>query len=259
MTAPDAAKEVRRTGVNFRDMSRLIVAAALVAWSRSADASPGDDWTPLDVSLFYPVCFFHGDEKTINGLSLNILHGWTPTVRGAEIGGLVNAEEHLFVGLQVAGLYNIVFGEGAGLQIGGLGSEVRGEFFGVQIGGIATSVGKGVSFQFGGFANNSVESASGLQIATLFHVNGTTFPILGMIAAKDGFVQAPAISSHSESIYSGAQISGLMNMGVAIRGTQIAGIATSFHWTESTRPVACRSPALSMAQVQLTARRWQVS
>jgi hypothetical protein len=155
--------------------------------SQAPDEGPSTV-VPFELSLVHPVNLFHAKPKTIAGLSLNILHGYTSSVYGVEVGGLVNYADDNAGGIRVAGVLNYAgrscYGVtaagavnycgtgGGGLMVSLVNLAHSGEskrasaFHGIQWGGYNSVEAGGALFQLG--LLSLAESGFGLQLASLY-------------------------------------------------------------------------------------------
>lgn len=155
------------------------------------------EWTPLQVSLVYPIQVFPKETK-VQGLRLNLLYGvndamsgidlglvnrTTGTTQGLQLGafpyGGINITERLD-GLQFAGFFggvNIAGQDVSGLQLAGMFAGVnfaKGAMNGVQIAGILGGInmaGNLQGMQIAAFfiGANIARNTTGIQLATLYN------------------------------------------------------------------------------------------
>lgn len=168
-----------------------------------------------------------------NGLSLNILAGYSGEIHGVEVGGLTNIVKHHVSGLEIAGLGNLVGGNLQGTQIAGLANHVGGDIYGMQVSGLynlglkdlhgmqvsglINAVGGQIKgTQLAGFANYGPVGVSGFQVSGLVNLSGG--PV--------GMGQASGFANISLDDVGGCQFSGFVNVTEGhVSGLQAAGFA----------------------------------
>lgn len=149
--------------------------------------------SPLQVSFVYPLGTHGIQTRDYSfGFSLNILTGYTGTVDGFEVGGLLNMNSQDVSGFQVGGLGNITNGNVDGLQVGGLFSLCD-SMDGAQISGIFGRTTQSEGLQVAGIIN--ISNSAGNTIAGLVNINNT--------------------------LQNGIQIAGIYNHTSELRGVQI--------------------------------------
>jgi hypothetical protein len=141
-------------------------------------------YRPFQVSLLPFIGTNHVlSGNVINGLSFNVIAGYSLGVNALEFGGLANlvrwdvhgaqfsgfanlVGRNVF-GLQAAGFANAVFKNFDGLQVSGFANLTGGHHSGLQIAGFANLTGRSFSngFQTAGFANVTLGNVTGWQIA----------------------------------------------------------------------------------------------
>lgn len=136
------------------------------------------------------------NSQVVNQVSLNLVGGYTAGVRGIEIGGGFNINQHDAHRVQVAGAFNLVGGQMRGLQVAGVSNVVLQRVGGVQIAGVANWGGEVQGVQLAGVFNKARRN-SGLQLA-------------GAMNTADG--------------EAGVQVAGIVNRARHVRGVQVAGL-----------------------------------
>jgi len=148
---------------------------------------PDYRYSPIHLSVV-PGLSSHRIEPNnfYNGISLNLIAGYSAGNRILEIGGVSNFNKYSSTGIQIAGLSNIVGGDRRevkqyktkelqelsanfqGIQIAGLQNIVTGDFKGIQLsGGINNNDGIFYGFQTAGLINKTGGYLYGLQISGL--------------------------------------------------------------------------------------------
>ncbi|RLD79967.1 MAG: hypothetical protein DRJ10_08050, partial [Bacteroidetes bacterium] len=152
-----------------------------------------------------------------NNISLNILGGYSHSVNGVEIGGLLNIVRYDVKLLQIAGLSNITGGNTKGVQLAGLLNNNRKSVKGLQVAGVANIV---------------FDTISGVQLAGLINVlkgkmNGAQISGIANYTNKnvDG-VQISGIVNYTQKDVKFTQIAGFTNFGHNVGGAQIAGFSS---------------------------------
>lgn len=156
---------------------------------------------PLQLSLLPVVSTRGGRGRHYqNSLSFNLVAGYVGSVKGIELGGVLNAVRQEMVGVQMGGVGNVVGGYAKGLQAAGVLNVNLSNMAGLQLAGVlntATGLQKGA--QFAGIANVLTYRMRGIQMA-------------GILNIAPGNIK-------------GAQISGLLNLNFSqVKGIQLSGI-----------------------------------
>lgn len=124
---------------------------------------------PVQVSFVYPIGTHGFKSNSIDfDFSLNMLTGFTGSIHGFEVGGLLNMNRGSVSGFQVAGLGNITKGSISGFQAAGIfgtGDSLNG----MQVNGIMGNVGASYGVQVSGIVNISRDTRVG--IAGLTNLN----------------------------------------------------------------------------------------
>ncbi|RLD78015.1 MAG: hypothetical protein DRJ10_11010, partial [Bacteroidetes bacterium] len=151
-----------------------------------------------------------------NNISLNILGGYSHSVKGFEIGGLLNIVRNDVKWAQIAGLGNITGGQTSGVQIAGLVNNNRKSVTGWQLAGITNIVFdtiKGV--QLAGIVNVLKGKMNGVQISGIANYTDQNV---------DG-VQLTGFLNYAQKDVKFAQVAGFTNIGQNVGGAQIAGFS----------------------------------
>jgi hypothetical protein len=180
-----------------------LTVAALVLSSETAkpeSSSTDDEYTHVPVNVsFVPNVGTGGfaGGNTESNVSFNVIGGAIGTLKGAELGSIVNIERNDVIGAQMSGIVNVVGDNVTGAQIAGISNITGNVTRGLQVGGISNFTGNNSSVcQIGGVANVA-GSSNGLQVAGVANV--------------------------ADNI-NGAQISGVVNVARSVKGTQIGVI-----------------------------------
>ncbi|WP_258102933.1 hypothetical protein [Marinoscillum sp. MHG1-6] len=121
---------------------------------------------PVQFSLL-PVAGTNGvlSGKVANNFSLNLVAGYSHSLRGVEIGGAVNIEKADVKGVQIAGASNLVGSRVKGVQIAGATNTNLNEASGVIIGGAMNSSGAAKGVQIAGAYNYVKYKMEGWQVS----------------------------------------------------------------------------------------------
>jgi len=151
-----------------------------------------------------------------NNISLNILGGYSHSIKGFEYGSLLNIVRQDVTGVQFSGFTNITGGKTKGLQFAGFLNNNRGSVKGLQL---------------AGFANVVLDTVVGAQMAgftsiTHGRVYGAQLSCFSNIATKnaEGLQMAGFSNIAFKDVLLG-QFSGFVNYGRNIGGIQSAGFA----------------------------------
>ncbi|MEZ4788566.1 MAG: hypothetical protein R2811_00960 [Flavobacteriales bacterium] len=201
-----------RCGVEDLGVARLLVPDARFDLAANLDLAEFRDW---QIS-FVPTLSSNKDIAPIavNGLSLNVLAGYSRGLKGFEIGGVANIETHEVQGMQIAGLTNLVGRDTKGVQIAGAINHTMRTLEGVQIAGFGNTVWgalKGV--QVAGGANVVKGGSTGVQISG--GCNVATQDV-------DGTQISGGVNVTPKNVKK-AQIAGGVNYGRKVTGAQVAG------------------------------------
>lgn len=203
----------------------------------------------FDISLVYPINFFHPRNKMITGFSLNLIYGRTDVVKGLELGGFFNHELEDFMGLQlsvgvnwvgriakgfqVAGLFTVVKRRMVGIEIAGLANVVNGRATGLQISGLTSWVTEDLTgVQMSGLMNLVRERLLGYQLGLLLNY-AKTFTGLQLGVAFNGArvfkgVQMAGALNVASTRFKGLQL-GMINYTKSVHGVQIGLINLCDH------------------------------
>lgn len=141
-------------------------------------------------------------SQVTNNFSLNVLGGYTRSVKDIEIAGLFNINKKDVKGFQVAGLLNTVGGAVKGFQVAGIQNLVYDSVKAFQVAGVSNYIkGKFNGVQIAGIYNHQSNNMQGLQIA--------------------------GISNYSKKNVKGLQMSGILNYAKKLNGVQIGLINIS--------------------------------
>ncbi len=187
---------------------------------------------PFQISLIYPLGT-NGTEsgKISNNFSLNMIAGYCGGLKGLEIAGVSNFNNHNVTGLQIAGFSNINRAEMMGCQISGFCNYNQKTSKGLLIAGFSnTIIDSSVSSQISGFSNVVIGSFKGFQISGFGNyvqdnVLGSQITGFANIALgnTDGFQLAGFTNITTKDLI-GAQVSGFFNYAEKIKGFQLGFI-----------------------------------
>lgn len=164
-------------------------------------------------------------QPVCNNLVLNLLYSYSGSLKGFELGGLVNQLKGDMKGVQIAGLSNISSGSMSGLQIAGLTNVVSESKNKVAPISPKTITG----FQLAGLANINLQSnANGNQIAGITNVSTGNFEGF-QIGGLANVVLPNSQSENKEEplLVQGLQLAGLTNIApnAKVSGIQLSGLA----------------------------------
>jgi hypothetical protein len=148
-------------------------------------------------------------ERTTN-FHLSIISGRVGSVRGLQLGGVINRVQYDFIGYDATWISSRVEGNFSGYQASGIYNRIDGNFVGVQDVGIYSHVGSDfLGVQSTGITNQVKGSFTGVQIAGISNyaksVKGT---------------QIVGIANYTKNV-DGVQIAGIVNSGGRVHGVQI--------------------------------------
>ncbi len=170
---------------------------------------------PARVSFTPGLSFPFGYPDATVGFSVNVLLGVNRSIRGAELGSIINITEAEVYGAQFAGVGNIVSGNVTGFQAGGVFNIADGELRGGQSAGVF---------------NLSTGECGWLQAAGVFNINTGTFAgaqLGGVFSINSGYfagAQLSGVFNINEGFFSGAQMGGVFTINRGFRGFQGAGV-----------------------------------
>ncbi|MFL5728084.1 MAG: STN domain-containing protein [Cytophagaceae bacterium] len=170
--------------------------------------------------------------RIVNGVSLNILGGYSAGLQGFEFGGLVNLERDYVHGAQFAGLVNLVRNQVNGGQFSGLVNVAGRRVKGGQFAGLINVAGDSVTgAQFAGLINATHGSFKGVQGAGLCNVvtgnfHGPQFGFINVTAKEHRGTQVGFINYSSK--LKGAQI-GFLNVCDSAQGIPVGFLSIVRH------------------------------
>jgi hypothetical protein len=180
-----------------------LTVAALTLSNETAQPQPssaGDEYTHVPVNVsFVPNVGTGGfaGGNTESNVSFNIIGGAICTLKGAELGSIVNIERKDVIGAQMSGIVNVVGDNVTGAQFAGISNITGNVTRGLQVGGISNFTGNNSSVcQVGGVAN---------------------------VAGKSNGLQVAGVANVVDNI-NGAQVSGVVNVARKVNGAQIGVI-----------------------------------
>jgi hypothetical protein len=181
---------------------------------------------------FLPMAGTNGQlsGKTRNNISVNLLAGYSHSLRGVELAGFANIERRDVEGIQMAGFANIVGRETHGIQLAGFVNVNKRKIIGVQM---------------AGFTNIAVDTLTGLQLSGFTNIGPYTrgVQMSGFVNTTwagsrahqfSGFVNYSKSNTGSQSAgflnftlkeHVGVQGAGFLNYAGSSRGSQLAGFA----------------------------------
>lgn len=221
-------KKLEKNKVQSVGLAKLVVSPSTFEESNHLGIS---HHRPAQIS-FLPML---GTNRRLSGivdntLSLNIIAGYSGSVSGLEIGGLINVTRQDVTGLQVAGFGNVTGGQVSGVQVSGFFNNNQGSVHGVQLAGFQNVVldtiqgaqiagfvnvikGKMDGFQLAGFTNIAAKDVEGIQLA------GFTNVAFGDV----DLLQASGFANWGRNV-GGGQLAGFMNTAWGnVGGGQLSG------------------------------------
>jgi len=195
-----------------RNLVKWVVPRAYVINSNNLKLN---ETRPFQVS-FLPFLGTNGrlSGTVSNNFSFNIIGGYSHSVKGIEIGGMLNIDRKTMEGTQIAGFANLNGGYTKGIQIAGFSNYSGESTYGVQAAGMSNlTIGNMEGLQLAGFVNVLHGKMDGLQFSgfnnvSTYDVNGTQLT---------GFVNVAVQNVEL------AQISGFANYAKNVNGLQLAG------------------------------------
>ncbi len=168
-----------------------------------------------------------------NNFSFNILGGYSYSIKGVEIGSLINIVRNEVTGVQVCGFGNITGKDVKGAQVAGFFNNNRGNLTGFQVAGFSNFVADSIyGIQLAGFSNIVAGKMKGIQIAGFSNlsnidVEGIQLAGFSNVTRKNvKLAQISAFMNTSGENVGGIQITGFANFaGKNVGGAQIAGFA----------------------------------
>lgn len=149
--------------------------------------------------------------NVVNGVSLNVLGGYSAGTRSFEAAGLFNINRGNMEGVQLAGLFNQVGGHVDGVQFAGLFNSNLDSVQGAQFAGLANfTTGKVDGVQLAGLANFSPQSVKGVQLAGLLNFSAQDL---------EGSQISGGLNFTAKQV-KGSQV-GLMNFAGNVKGFQL--------------------------------------
>jgi hypothetical protein len=165
----------------------------------------------------------------VNDYSINIFGGYSMGTRQIELGFFFNIDRANASFIQIAGFGNIVGGNVIGLQASGFFNLNGGQTTGAQLTGFTNiNFGDFQGVQAAGFANVNLESANGVSAAGFMNMsngNSVGVKVAGFSNIHNGDFKGPQIAGftniNTKGRLMGTQISGFLNYGKKVYGTQI--------------------------------------
>lgn len=175
---------------------------------------PGADTTfaPFQIS-FVPYIGTNGvnSGNVVNGVSLNVLGGYSAGTESFEAAGMFNINRGDMNGVQLAGLFNQVRGRVDGVQMAGLFNSNLDSVNGVQLAGLTNfTTGKVDGVQISGLANFTPKSVKGVQLAGLMNFSAQDL---------EGSQISGGLNFTAKEV-KGSQV-GLFNFGGKVKGFQL--------------------------------------
>lgn len=234
-------------------MHALLLAVALAvpgAW-----AATGADSLirrPLTLSLFPPVTTSAPDPgRVATNFAVNLLTGLNGSLRGFEVGTILNGDLHDSYGVQVAGGSNSASGDFTGLQAAFLGNLVGGTARGCQAACVANlNTGRLYGLQGAVVVNASFGGVTGLQFSlyganvamqrdvgaqaswanlAVGGITGAQVAVLGNVAGSGVTgAQASFLCNIAAGAITGAQV-GFLNLGGDVTGAQVGFVNGAAH------------------------------
>jgi hypothetical protein len=162
--------------------------------------------------------------STSNLISINILGGYTESVRAVEVGTVMNIVRHDARVFQAAGISNFVGGNFNGFQMSGIINHTQGYFNGFQSAGIINNAKSGFSgLQLSGIINNT-SKLTGCQMAGIMNaakeINGLQMACIENQVRQGKGVQVSGIINIADTL-NGSQFSSLINKATYVKGIQL--------------------------------------
>lgn len=219
---------------------RQILFAALAMWA-GAGAMAQEEAPksfPTQFSFAYPIGT-NGTES-VNyeyNFSLNLLTGKVRSIKGFEMGGLLNFTEEEMDGFQVAGIGNHLKGNMTGAQVAGIYSFAK-NVNGFQMSGIYSSTDDVMGGQASGIYNHA-DTLNGFQVSGIFN---DAKPVNGL--------QLTGIYNTSENL-NGSQVAGIYNHANQVQGLQLGGAYNKADEANGMQATAVYNDADSINGMQL--------
>jgi len=166
----------------------------------------------------------------VNGLSLNVLVGYSSGLKGVELSSMINIDRFNVTGLQAAGFGNLNGGKTTGVQLAGFSNVGKMKVDGIQAAGFSNIAGFNlIGVQLSGFNNIVRGSVHGLQAAGFNNVvtgGGAGLQASGFVNTVHGHwtgAQASGFLNVGSGRVSGLQLSGFLNVAKEIKGAQLSG------------------------------------
>ncbi len=157
---------------------------------------------------------FEGNKKESN-VSFNVIGGSLGTLKGVELGGIMNMEQENMYGAQMAGIVNTVNNDVKGVQYAGVVNVVKNNVTGLQHSGVANIANNNVNgVQDAGIVNIARNSLNGVQYAGISNIAGK----------KTNGLQMAGISNNAGQNSNVCQLAGITNIGFNLIGAQFGGI-----------------------------------
>ncbi|MFY0685629.1 MAG: hypothetical protein JXQ90_00615 [Cyclobacteriaceae bacterium] len=149
---------------------------------------------------FLPIAGTNGtmSGKVKNKISINAIAGYSHSLGGVEVGGVLN----------------IIREDAKWVQIGGFGNVVGNRFKGVQV---------------GGFFNSSTNYAKGVQLSGFYnytaqHITGTQTSGFVNFSRNTNGLQLSGFANYTKAQLKGVQASGALNISGNMKGVQVSGL-----------------------------------
>lgn len=179
---------------------------------------------PAQLSFIYPVTT--QGKNTVNycyNFSLNALIGYTGSIKGCEIGGLVNVNKGDMSGFQAGGIGNVTGGDVNGMQTGGIFSYSD-NMNGLQVNGIASLNADGLKgVQVSGIAGINSGDLNGVQVAGIFNytreLKGLQLGLINVCDTNRNSLAIGLVSVAKEGLYQELSVSAAdyLNIGVSYK------------------------------------------
>lgn len=172
-----------------------------------------------------------------NNVSLNVLGGYSYSLKGIEVGGMLNIIRKDMLGVQIGGLVNITGEAVKGVQFAGLFNNSRGSVSGVQAAGFSNLTLDSIQgVQLSGFSNISMKNVEGGQVSgfnnlAIENVKGVQIGGFSNFAKKKvSICQISGFGNFGEDI-GGLQLAGFINIAKEVRSAQLSGFANIAYGT----------------------------
>ena len=170
-------------------------------------------YRPIQITFVSPLGT-NGVEsgRCVNGISFNVLGGYSAGLAGVELGGIANVEKDFVKGVQLAGVINTVMKKTEGIQLSGFANVCGDTVRGLQAAGFINTINGSIDgFQGAGFLNANRGSVQGFQGAGFINIAQDS--VIGM--------QVAGFANINNGNVDGIQAAGFLNTAKKVNGMQI--------------------------------------